>query len=115
MLRLRTHKVMRKIWDKTEPKEVAAKVKRFFFYYSVNRHKMCTITPAYHAEGYSPDDNRFDLRQFLYNTKWTRQFAVIDKEVIEMENETEIMKPVKKSGYKAGIMSSVANKSGKTK
>lgn len=48
---------------------------------------MCTITPAYHAEGYSPDDNRFDLRQFLYNTKWTRQFAVIDKEVIGMEEE----------------------------
>jgi len=40
---------------------------------------MCTITPAYHAEGYSPDDNRFDLRQFLYNVNWPRQFAVIDK------------------------------------
>merc|ERR1711935_1295653 len=89
------------IWDTTNPKEVAAKVKRFFYFYSVNRHKMCTITPAYHAEGYSPDDNRFDLRQFLYNTKWTRQFAVIDKEVIEMENETEIMKPCKIFGYKA--------------
>jgi len=53
-------------------------VKRFFYYYSVNRHKMCTITPSYHAEGYSPDDNRFDLRPFLYNVRWPRQFAVID-------------------------------------
>jgi len=76
------------IWSGTfTPREVAAKVKKFFYFYSVNRHKMCTITPAYHAEGYSPDDNRFDLRQFLYNTKWTRQFAVIDKEVIGMEEE----------------------------
>jgi NAD+ synthase (glutamine-hydrolysing) len=53
-------------------------VKRFFFYYAVNRHKMTTLTPSYHAESYSPDDNRFDLRQFLYNTKWERQFRTID-------------------------------------
>lgn len=53
-------------------------VKRFFFYYAVNRHKMTTLTPAYHAESYSPDDNRYDLRQFLYNVKWTRQFNTID-------------------------------------
>mmetsp|Transcript_7411 Transcript_7411/g.14774 ORF Transcript_7411/g.14774 Transcript_7411/m.14774 type:complete len:796 (-) Transcript_7411:317-2704(-) len=65
-------------WSHLSPQEVAAKVKRFFYYYSINRHKMCTVTPAYHAEAYSPDDNRFDLRQFLYPTSWTRQFAVID-------------------------------------
>lgn len=75
------------IWTNLPPSEVAAKVKRFFFYYSVNRHKMCVITPAYHAEAYSPDDNRFDLRQFLYNTKWTRQFDTIDKLVKEIEAE----------------------------
>jgi NAD+ synthase (glutamine-hydrolysing) len=46
---------------------------------------MCTITPAYHAEGYSPDDNRFDLRQFLYNVKWDRQFSVIDQLVERRE------------------------------
>lgn len=67
------------LWKELAPAIVCAKVKRFFFYYSINRHKMCTITPAYHAEGYSPDDNRFDLRQFLYNTKWTRQFQVMDE------------------------------------
>lgn len=27
---------------------------------------MTTLTPSYHAEQYSPDDNRFDLRPFLY-------------------------------------------------
>lgn len=53
-------------------------VKRFFKFYSINRHKLTTLTPSYHAENYSTDDNRFDLRQFLYNTKWTRQFNCID-------------------------------------
>lgn len=65
-------------WKHLSPAEIAAKVKRFFFFYSVNRHKMTTLTPSYHAEEYSPDDNRFDLRPFLYPTRWPRQFAVID-------------------------------------
>ena len=65
-------------WPSLSPTLIAEKVKRFFYYYSVNRHKMTTLTPSYHAENYSPDDNRFDLRQFLYNTKWTRQFSTID-------------------------------------
>ena len=63
-----------------EPLETAEKVKRFFRYYAVNRHKLTTLTPSYHAEQYSPDDNRFDLRQFLYPS-WKRQFACIDENV----------------------------------
>lgn len=31
------------------PLQVAEKVKLFFFEYARNRHKMTTITPAYHA------------------------------------------------------------------
>lgn len=58
--------------------QIADKVKKFFYYYSLNRHKMTTLTPSYHAEHYSPDDHRYDLRQFLYNTKWSRQFKAID-------------------------------------
>jgi len=82
-------KKLRVMWCFLCPKVVAEKVKRFFFYYSVNRHKMCTITPSYHAEGYSPDDNRFDLRQIIYNTKWTRQFSVIDNLAVRyLENKT---------------------------
>ena len=77
------------VWGDTPPFEVAEKVKRFFYYYSVNRHKMCTITPAYHAEGYSPDDNRFDLRPFLYNVRWPRQFAIIDRLVSREAGEKE--------------------------
>jgi NAD+ synthase (glutamine-hydrolysing) len=77
-------------WPHLSPSAVAEKVKRFFYYYSVNRHKMCTVTPAYHAEAYSPDDNRFDLRQFLYNVKWPRQFRVIDELAAEAEAEAEL-------------------------
>uniref|UniRef100_A0A665U5J8 Glutamine-dependent NAD(+) synthetase n=1 Tax=Echeneis naucrates TaxID=173247 RepID=A0A665U5J8_ECHNA len=70
------------IWkDLLSPMEVAQKVKHFFRMYSVNRHKMTTVTPSYHAEGYSPDDNRFDHRPFLYNTLWTWQFRCIDNQV----------------------------------
>lgn len=61
--------------------QVADKVERFFSRYSMNRHKMTTLTPAYHAENYSPDDNRFDLRPFLYNTGWSWQFRCIEDQV----------------------------------
>lgn len=61
--------------------EIAKKVKFFFRMYSINRHKVTTLTPSYHAENYSPEDNRFDLRQFLYNTRWKWQFDKIDEEV----------------------------------
>lgn len=36
----------------------SVQVKRFFYFYSLNRHKQTVLTPAYHAESYSPDDNR---------------------------------------------------------
>lgn len=81
-------------WPSLSVKEVATKVKRFFYYYSVNRHKMCIITPSYHAEAYSPDDNRFDLRQFLYNTKWTRQFNKIDEIAENMDKRQAKTKTV---------------------
>jgi NAD+ synthase (glutamine-hydrolysing) len=65
--------------DRGTPAEIAVKVKRFFFFYSANRHKMTTLTPSYHAENYSPEDNRFDLRPFLYNVRWPWQFRKIDE------------------------------------
>ncbi|XP_039982163.1 glutamine-dependent NAD(+) synthetase [Xiphias gladius] len=74
--------------DALSTTEVAQKVKHFFRMYSVNRHKMTTVTPSYHAESYSPDDNRFDLRPFLYNTRWTLQFRCIDDQVSQMAANT---------------------------
>lgn len=62
-------------------------MKHFFRSYAINRHKMTTLTPSYHAETYSPDDNRYDHRQFLYNVKWPWQFECIDSQVIIMEEK----------------------------
>lgn len=61
--------------------EVADKVKHFFRCYAINRHKMTVLTPSVHAESYSPDDNRFDHRPFLYRANWSWQFKAIDEEV----------------------------------
>jgi len=66
------------------PSQVADKVKFFFRMYAYNRHKQTILTPSYHAENYSPDDNRFDHRQFLY-PNWKRQFDTIDALVAEDE------------------------------
>jgi NAD+ synthase (glutamine-hydrolysing) len=38
------------------PQEIYEETKTFFHYYSINRHKMTTLTPSYHAEQYSLDD-----------------------------------------------------------
>ncbi|XP_018336301.1 probable glutamine-dependent NAD(+) synthetase [Agrilus planipennis] len=67
--------------DTCSPEEVAEKVKHFFRCYAINRHKMTVLTPSYHAESYSPDDNRFDHRPFLYRANWSWQFRAIDKQL----------------------------------
>jgi len=48
------------------PRKVYEKVRFFYWCFNINRHKMTTMTPALHMEQYSPDDNRFDLRPFVY-------------------------------------------------
>jgi len=79
-------RVLAQAWGAAlSPAQVAEKVKRFFFYYAANRHKATTLTPSYHAESYSPDDNRFDHRQFLYNVTWPWQFRRVDTLAAEME------------------------------
>ncbi|XP_071496482.1 glutamine-dependent NAD(+) synthetase-like [Diadema antillarum] len=81
--------------EKCSPLEVAAKVKHFFRSYSINRHKMTTLTPSYHAESYSPDDNRFDLRQFLYNPSWPWQFRCIDQEAERLQQKVDAQNKTK--------------------
>lgn len=44
-------------------------------------------------QSYSPEDNRFDLRQFLYNARWPYQFRKIDDLVRELD-----VKDVQESG-----------------
>jgi NAD+ synthase (glutamine-hydrolysing) len=72
--------------DEYHVREIAIKVKRFFHFHFINRHKMTTLTPSYHAESYSPDDNRFDLRPFCYPGQWDGYaFKRIDEEVERLE------------------------------
>ncbi|KXL42023.1 hypothetical protein M433DRAFT_1234 [Acidomyces richmondensis BFW] len=52
--------------DHMRPRDIYTKVRNFFYYYSINRHKMTTMTPGLYLESYTPDDNRYDLRPFLY-------------------------------------------------
>ncbi|PVG04706.1 glutamine-dependent NAD(+) synthetase with GAT domain-containing protein [Serendipita vermifera] len=70
------------------PTQIASKVKLFFFEYARNRHKMTTLTPSYHAESYSPDDNRYDLRPFLYPASFPFQFKKIDKVAETLPNRS---------------------------
>ena len=73
------------LWsDRLTPREIYEKTRRFFYYYSINRHKMTILTPSYHAEQYSPDDNRYDLRPFLYpGFSWP--YKKIEENVIAWE------------------------------
>ncbi len=71
-------------------RQIADKVKKFFRYYAINRHKSTVLTPSYHCENYGTDDNRFDLRQFLYDTTWEHQFAEIDTIVARIESEVDL-------------------------
>jgi NAD+ synthase (glutamine-hydrolysing) len=68
------------------PREIYEKVRRFFYFYSINRHKMTVLTPSYHAEAYSPDDNRFDLRPFLYPSfEWPYKKMIESVEAWELK------------------------------
>ena len=68
---------------KFSPQEIYEKIRWFFECYRVNRHKMTTLTPSCHAEQYSPDDNRFDLRPFLYPS-FDFQYRKIEREIAKM-------------------------------
>lgn len=69
-----------------EPRQVAEKVKTFFHYYAINRHKMTTLTPALHCNDYSADDNRFDMRPFVYpGQRDGLAFRMIDEELGRIE------------------------------
>ncbi|KAJ5038295.1 uncharacterized protein L3040_007161 [Drepanopeziza brunnea f. sp. 'multigermtubi'] len=72
------------LWtDKLSPQQIYEKVRFFSWNYSINRHKQTTITPAYHMEAYGVDDNRFDMRPFLYPSfQWA--YAKIERSIKQM-------------------------------
>ncbi|KAL2902874.1 Glutamine-dependent NAD(+) synthetase, partial [Bienertia sinuspersici] len=92
--------------SKLTPSEIGEKVKHFFKYYSINRHKMTSLTPSYYAESYSPEDNRFDLRQFLYNSTWPFQFRKIDELVKEAScKKADLSRLDDRDDKQAGVIS----------
>ncbi|KAF5654880.1 NAD+ synthase (glutamine-hydrolyzing) [Fusarium heterosporum] len=71
---------------KLSPREVATKVKRFYHFHYINRHKQAVATPGVHVEDYSPDDHRFDLRPLVYPPAFQGwSFQKIDKRVEAIE------------------------------
>ena len=45
---------------------------------------MTVLTPMLAMDASIVDDNRYDLRQLLYNLAWTTQFDEIDKALEEI-------------------------------
>ncbi|AET41461.1 glutamine-dependent NAD(+) synthetase Ecym_8175 [Eremothecium cymbalariae DBVPG len=80
-------KLLNEWGPKSTPAEIAKKVKDFYFYYAINRHKQTVMTPSYHAEQYSPDDNRFDLRPFMINPRFPWASKKIDEIVEQLESK----------------------------
>ncbi|TPP64157.1 Glutamine-dependent NAD(+) synthetase [Fasciola gigantica] len=70
---------------------LSSKVKWFFRMYAINRHKTTVLPPAYHTEAYNADDNRFDLRPFLYPADWTHQFVRMDLLIRDWGNQLHHM------------------------
>lgn len=68
------------------PQQIADKVMRFFRNYAINRHKATIITPSVHMSAYNPDDNRHDLRPFLYVVDWPFQFNKIRAHAEHLEH-----------------------------
>ncbi|KAF3552275.1 hypothetical protein DY000_02010578 [Brassica cretica] len=56
-------------------------------------------------KSYSPEDNRFDQRQFLYNSKWPYQFKKID-EIVDGLNGDSVAFPREEgsSGKEVGVV-----------
>ncbi len=76
------------MWPEMKVDMVAEKVKRFFRFYSINRHKMASLPPGLHSTEANCDDNRFDQRQILYNTTWEYQFKCLD-EIVEVYKKAQ--------------------------
>ncbi|KAK4486547.1 hypothetical protein RD792_009231 [Penstemon davidsonii] len=49
--------------------------------------KIFRCGPVSMFKSYSPEDNRFDLRQFLYNARWPYQFRMIDELVKQVDGD----------------------------
>jgi NAD+ synthase (glutamine-hydrolysing) len=65
--------------ENVKEKYIKQKLIIFFNKYKTNRHKTVILTPSVHLLP-SPDDNRFDLRPFLY-PEFTEQTSYIENQI----------------------------------
>ncbi|TVY37578.1 Glutamine-dependent NAD(+) synthetase [Lachnellula subtilissima] len=76
--------------DKLSPRDIYIKVRFFFYNYGINRHKLTTLTPSVHAVNYGVDDNRYDMRQFLYpSMDWA--YRKIERRLEAMGERAEVV------------------------
>lgn len=72
------------------------KINTFFKHYGKTRSKMPILTPSIHATNYSPDDNRFDQRPFLYpffpDTYQMEQVKALAKEMEKREDVVALIR-----------------------
>jgi NAD+ synthase (glutamine-hydrolysing) len=72
--------------DRYTKQEISQKVKHFIAMNALNRHKMTTLTPSYHASDYSCEDMRFDHRPWNYPSPWDNvPFKMIDDLLARLE------------------------------
>ncbi|KAF2085239.1 glutamine-dependent NAD(+) synthetase [Saccharata proteae CBS 121410] len=74
------------------PRQVYEKVRSFFWFYAINRHKMTTLTPSYHAEAYGVEDNRYDMRPFLYPAGFSWPWRKVEELVGRWEGKNGVGK-----------------------
>ena len=54
------------VFNADSPSSKLAKIHNFNNRYRMNRHKSVTLPPSVHLLSFSPDDNRYNMRPFLY-------------------------------------------------
>ena len=82
------------IWRHLDFTKISQKVKTFFYHYTMNRHKMTTLTPSISVGNNTAEDNRFDMRPFIYRSNWDHQFKCIDQKVEELLTERKGSKSI---------------------
>jgi NAD+ synthase (glutamine-hydrolysing) len=78
---------LRLAWTEASPREVAAKVRRFYNLAARHRHKATVLTPALLLDPRAPDDRRADPRPFLLDTEWTWQDDAIEARLARLDEE----------------------------
>lgn len=74
------------IWaEELTCQEILNNFKNFYNRYRVNRHKAPILTPCIHLSNNSCTNARYDVRPYLYETRFQKEYREIDNFIIERE------------------------------